>query len=939
MIRKMRHRMNAATHGAALRCALMSLLVITIISNASAQSEQPVSGAMPTPTLTVEEIGAKRAELQPELEAAKKAVEAGSEGGAKPAESITRTQELLQQLDLVISQQSSALDRATELGRLQADVDAKLAALQASGLPEQLPKTFIQLDHLRDELNAHTAKKDTLDASAKSSESNFERAKRTLEEREQSRRQAREVSTANKDPEKAGQLTTALRLISLQCRVAEEQVALRRLEMANEKTAGTLYETEHVYLNEQVAQLEKQAQFNNSDRDEQQEEIDKKVVDLKDKLDRNQRNQAYYDNQLFSAKQRLEGEPSPTAELTAEVEARRLAREARQTEANLIAHQLERLARLRQIWDRRYQIAWRSTDVKILPKWLKECVDALKGLDRDEKVVTGKIADLRKDLLTVESKIEGLKNGDARTMFLLREQQQELNYYIGVYEAELASVHSQRRMEQKLLVEIEGRTNVLSIGDRLAIVWDKVKAIWVIELYTTVDDKQITVGKVISCVALIVIGLIFSKLFSSLLGKRILPRFGLNQGAATVMQTVVFYSMVALSVLLALNLVRVPLTAFTVLGGAIAIGVGFGAQNIINNFISGWILIAERPVRIGDLVELDGVTGHVKSVGARCTRIRRSDGIDLLVPNSLMLERTVVNWTLSDIDIRTSVVVGTIYGSPTDQVARLIMRVVSRNKRVLDHPKPILIFSDFGDNALIFEVFFWVHATAEMDLRIAKSEIRFEIDRVFRAAGLVIAFPQRDVHVDSVSPIEVRMVRTPPPVKAPRFDQQASRLSLLKEIDLLHALDDSELEGLARSISEHQIAPEQAIVRQGDQGNSLFILVSGLLEVAVEEKGVTRPVGQVIPGEFFGEMSLLTGQTRAATVTTVTESHVFEVQKDDLADLLKQRPKMVESLGQAVAMRQRRNAAGKPGEKKNAAEEKSFVDDIRRRINSFFGLH
>ena len=210
--------------------------------------------------------------------------------------------------------------------------------------------------------------------------------------------------------------------------------------------------------------------------------------------------------------------------------------------------------------------------------------------------------------------------------------------------------------------------------------------------------------------------------------------------------------------LIALRTVNFPLTAFTFAGGALAIGIGFGSQNIMNNFISGLILMLERPVRANDLVELENTHGVIEHIGARSTRIRATDGRHLIVPNSFFLENNVVNWTLSDDLIRTPLSVGVEYGSPTRLVQQLIHQALEENPKVLQKPKPIVIFSEFGDNSLNFDAHFWTRARSPMDVHQLCGDVRFRIDDLFREHDLVIAFPQRDVHLDSASPIEVRMV-------------------------------------------------------------------------------------------------------------------------------------------------------------------------------------
>jgi len=197
-----------------------------------------------------------------------------------------------------------------------------------------------------------------------------------------------------------------------------------------------------------------------------------------------------------------------------------------------------------------------------------------------------------------------------------------------------------------------------------------------------------------------------------------------------------------------LDIINVPITAFAFLSGAIAIGFGFGAQNIINNFISGWILMWEKPIRIGDFLEVENAKGVVEEINTRSTRFRRTDGVHMLIPNSKILENPIVKWTLVDKLMRTSVQIGVAYGSPAKKVAELILQAVEEQESVLSNPPPQVIFEDFGDNALIFEVNFWIQSNVEGGLRMAKSNVRFRLDELLAENQIVIAYPQRDVHID-----------------------------------------------------------------------------------------------------------------------------------------------------------------------------------------------
>jgi small-conductance mechanosensitive channel len=292
--------------------------------------------------------------------------------------------------------------------------------------------------------------------------------------------------------------------------------------------------------------------------------------------------------------------------------------------------------------------------------------------------------------------------------------------------------------------------------------WETVVQIWNYQLFELSDDTGIGVSQIVLVLVLLVLGVLASRRIENLVAKR-LKLTELQPDAAQLLQRLLFYSLVGVLAVTALGLLHIPLTAFAFISGAVAIGVGFGAQNIINNFISGWILMSERPVRIDDFVEIEGTSGTVETIGNRSTRIRRTDGVHMLVPNSRILENTVVNWTLIDNQVRTTVRVGVSYGSPARDVAQLIRQAVDEQSSVNREPEPVVVFDDFGDSALIFDAYFWCDVEGERALREIRSDIRFRITELFDENGIVIAFPQRDIHLDSPQGIKVQLVGNEPP--------------------------------------------------------------------------------------------------------------------------------------------------------------------------------
>ncbi|CAM4031980.1 MULTISPECIES: mechanosensitive ion channel family protein [Shewanella] len=276
--------------------------------------------------------------------------------------------------------------------------------------------------------------------------------------------------------------------------------------------------------------------------------------------------------------------------------------------------------------------------------------------------------------------------------------------------------------------------------------WQDIKEILSFVLFTY-GESAITVSQVLQVPLLLLLAWFIVTRIGKLIRRAMLAR-KVAPDAVHLFSRIYLILAIAVIVVTSLEILNIPLKAFAFVSGAIAIGVGFGAQNIINNFISGWILMWERPIRIGDFLEIGDTKGVVESINTRSTLIRRNDGVHMLVPNSHLLENTVTNWTLIDNIARSTVRVGVAYGSDVEKVGAIIKQTLDDHDEILDGPAPIAIFEDFGDNALIFDGIFWVCASSEADIRRIRSDIRFRLYKQFNDAGIVIAFPQRDLHID-----------------------------------------------------------------------------------------------------------------------------------------------------------------------------------------------
>ena len=264
----------------------------------------------------------------------------------------------------------------------------------------------------------------------------------------------------------------------------------------------------------------------------------------------------------------------------------------------------------------------------------------------------------------------------------------------------------------------------------------------------TAGTLEASLGGVLAFVLTIWASVLISRFVRFVLEEDIYPRVHLARGLPGTISMLVRYSLLTIGFLIAVAAAGIPLSNFTILAGALGVGIGFGMQNMVNNFISGLILAFERPIQIGDTVEVGELLGKVKLIGIRASTVRTFEGAEVIVPNGDLISQQVTNWTLSDHRRRIRLPVGVAYGTDPQQVIDLLMQVATGHEDVLDEPEPAVLFLGFGDSSLDFEMRFWTPAYDRW-WRI-RSEMAVAVSAALKEAGIEIPFPQRDLHVRSV---------------------------------------------------------------------------------------------------------------------------------------------------------------------------------------------
>lgn len=309
------------------------------------------------------------------------------------------------------------------------------------------------------------------------------------------------------------------------------------------------------------------------------------------------------------------------------------------------------------------------------------------------------------------------------------------------------------------------------VKDQLAAALLAARDVWNFEVFAISDSfetadgrklavtRSVTVGKTFGAALIVVVGYWLCSFVLRRIERKVVAQGRATpQGAALVRKWILFV-VAAILGLIALLSANIPLTAFAFLGGALAIAAGFGLQTLLKNLVSGVMLLIERPLRLGDLVEVDGIRGRVTEIGIRASTIRSADGIESMIPNSRFLEGNMTNWTYSSPQARQTISIGVAYGSPLRKVADMLGDVLDRHGLVLKDPKPQVYLDEYADNSINFALTYWIEMSEQGDSRRVKSDLLHMIDRAFEDAGIAIPFPQRDVHLSTTGPLPVEVVQ------------------------------------------------------------------------------------------------------------------------------------------------------------------------------------
>jgi small-conductance mechanosensitive channel len=721
--------------------------------------------------------------LRATLDAARKQLEAIEAAGDTPGEAPAGTppSEIAERLALarqrvsLYQQQIEALERLAELTAQRAETQRAMDAWGGFDTPP--PRSVLMVDTLRDDLT--TA--DEALAQARERQALFQRVGASfgtrLKAAQAAARQAAEaVEAARGTPALAAaqwQQSLAVLRASVETITAEflqlaQQVASRELEAAAAaadfarrklQAAGTQFVLPRSDLGLMLDDIEQRRRRAEAD------------------LIRNNAAAAAAGDALASARRMVNslrdgGDNASSALREAElaVAARQEAATTAQLRVNLGRERLVQLDGEKALWEAR-AVALGLTDPVRLRAAYERLTESLARIDATTQYLQAQLGAVTARLRDEESRHAGSGSAAARQLLeALRQREADLR------EARDYSLRRER-LVLRFRADLEQRRDT-TWTDRLrdggAAGWLWLKRVWNFELVAledtlTTDDgrklgvtRSITVGKTFGAALIVLLGYALVSLIVRRLERWTVKAGRANAQTATLVRKWILF--VAGGVLLLVGLLgaSIPLTAFAFLGGALAIAAGFGLQNLLKNLVSGVMLLVERPMRLGDLVEVDGIRGRVTEIGIRASTIRSADGIESMIPNSRFVEGNLTNWTLSSVTTRQAISIGVAYGSPLRTVSEILAEVLQRHGHVLKEPAPQVYLDEYGDSSINFGLAYWVEMTQQNDVRRVKSDLLMMIDRAFEEAGIEIPFPQRDVHLTTSAPMPVQVVTSPP---------------------------------------------------------------------------------------------------------------------------------------------------------------------------------
>jgi potassium-dependent mechanosensitive channel len=715
----------------------------------------PEAAAAPTPPPTTD----KRAENAEHLRVALRNLEQKGPADAAAANDVA----FHQTLEAVLAQQQTVEQQIRELETRRSELDSELKAGSAGEM--LTPCSFLELDGMKDELAAQRVRAGLSTDKLAAAKLALEKAQRTLEDSEKKQRQAVEAFETAKEAPNAAELATAAEQARQASRLAAETLILRKSEVAREQLAQEAQRLTVKICQDRLSKMSPLAVFSEQDFQSQIDDVTKKEESAKKTLASREASLHSVNVQIQNVQRKIDAETGDRTLLLEELAANRRVHEKLSDEIDSLMQRMQWLAHLRVAWNRRFEIAsagMPEADKQAwsqMKEWQNETKTTLDDLAASLRVQILRMRDLRTTLTSITKKADAAKTGPEGLLPWLDMQKSQIEAMLKTRERDMVTIETSRRVHEKLLDEIGSGVQTLTPKGLALGAWYQAGLVWNYEL-ASINDKPITVRKIVTGITIFVSGWFIARFLSAMFAYRLLKRFRLSKDGIAAMRTLMFYSLVIVVALLALRVVNVPLTAFTILGGALAIGIGFGSQALINNFIGGLIMLAERPVRLGERITFGNYDGVVEEVGFRCTKLRTANDHLVTIPNSTLINESIENVARRR-TIRRLMNVTISYETPRATIAEAVeaIRDILDEKDIRERIHPIVgfeelpprvFFNDYNADSLNIQVLYWYAPTDWWAYVEHCERVNYRIMEEFERLGVDFAFPSRTLYVKQV---------------------------------------------------------------------------------------------------------------------------------------------------------------------------------------------
>jgi potassium-dependent mechanosensitive channel len=468
-----------------------------------------------------------------------------------------------------------------------------------------------------------------------------------------------------------------------------------------------------------------------------------------------------------------------------------------------------------------------------------------------------------------------------------------------------------------------------------------------------VGGTKFSIATIVSLLGLIILAFFVSKLISEIIRRSLLTRLRINRGLQEAITVFIKYVLITLSSVIILQTAGINLSSLAVIAGVVGLGLGFGLQNLASNFISGIVLLLEQTLKIGDYIEIGELKGTIEKISIRSTILRTDDDVFVIVPNQRFIEHNTVNWSYEGHTCRIHIPISVAHDTDLLVLTEALLTAARHEPRVLSTPPPEVRFHKFERDSLEFELLVWIdEPDANEPIR---SSLNFRIAYEIRERGIKIPLPTREIvfrnpevmrqifssvdNGDQEQRIQInsKIISSISPASS---EMNTTNLrDLLRKISYFERSTEVELFALiARGYRKHFDIGE-VICHEGDPSEEFYIILSGAVEVFSEKNN--QAIATLREGEFFGEISLLTGTPRTATVRAlVVNTVLFVVERQQLQKLLSEHKELGEQIAVKLSERQQvLISLGLLNEEELQRSQYAALAWVRDRLNNLFGIN